>query len=85
METGNDNLERHCPRLGGAVFFHYCKQCGDNGLPCWKAFDCWWEFFDIVTFLKENLSEDQFRRLVTWEPKPKLSSLIEMIEQAKIR
>jgi len=85
MDNSNDSLERRCPRLGGQVTFHYCRQCGDNDLPCWKAIDCWWEYFDIMTFFKKNLSEDQFNQLVTLRPKPKVTSLIEMIEQAKKR
>ena len=83
MDTEHDHLERRCPRLGGPVSFKYCRQSGENELPCWKVFDCWWEFFDIVPFLQENLPEDHFRELVTFRPKPKVSSLIEMIEQAR--
>jgi hypothetical protein len=58
---------------------------GDNSLPCWKIFDCWWETFDVATYLKHNLSEDQFNMIVNSKPKPKVTSLIELIEQAKSR
>ncbi len=85
MDTSNDHRERRCPRLGGDVPFHYCRQVGEDDLPCWKVIDCWWEYFEIVAFLKANLSEDQFKRLVTFKPQAKVSSLIEMIEQAKKR
>ncbi len=83
MDISNDNRERRCPRLGGQVSFQYCRQEGEDDLPCWKVIDCWWEYFGIVAFLKKNLSEDQFKRLLTFRPKSKVSSLIEMSEQAR--
>ena len=85
MDTSKDNLERRCPRLGGPVSFRYCMLYGDNGLPCWKIFDCWWETFDVATYLKQNLSEDQFNTIVNSKAKPKITSIIDLIEQAKSR
>ncbi|RZB29929.1 MAG: hypothetical protein SRB1_02209 [Desulfobacteraceae bacterium Eth-SRB1] len=85
MDTSKDKLERRCPRLGGAVSFRYCMLNGDNSLPCWKIFDCWWETFDVSAYLKQNLSEDQFNTIVNSKPKPKITSLIDLIEQAKSR
>jgi len=70
------------PQLGGPVSFHYCRQCGITIYPAGKQSTAG-GIFDIVTYFKKNLSEDQFNRLVTLKPKPKISSLIEMIEQAK--
>ncbi|MDI6686670.1 MAG: hypothetical protein QME06_00440 [Desulfobacterales bacterium] len=84
MDNGKDNLECRCPRLGSSVSFQYCRAHGDDMLlPCWKIFDCWWEHFDVSAFLKKNMSEDDFVRLVNAKPKPKVSSLIELIERAK--
>jgi hypothetical protein len=85
MDHSKDQLIRRCPRLGGPVSFQYCRACSDDGLPCWKTFDCWWEYFDVVAYLKKNLSEENFNRLAGKEPKPKITSLIELIEQAKKR
>ena len=65
--------------------FRYCRTSGDDVSVCWKIFDCWWEGFDIVEYLKKHLSEDQFNMLVNTKPKPKTVSLIELIEQAKKR
>ena len=39
----------------------------------------------MATYLKHNLSEDQFNMIVNSKPKPKVTSLIELIEQAKSR
>jgi len=47
------------------------------------VFDCWWESFDVVDFLKSRLSPDQFHRLSQTRPKPKIDSLLELVEQAK--
>jgi hypothetical protein len=35
--------------------------------------------------LKEKLPEDQFNRLMTAKPRPKVASLVELIEQARQR
>ena len=83
MNEDDKSLQRRCPRLGGPVSFEYCMKCGDGKQPCWKIVDCWWEAFDIVTYLKTKLSEEEFNRLVHTRPKPKITSLIEMIEQAR--
>lgn len=78
-----EDLACRCPRLGGPVTFRYCRSSGDDALPCWKIFDCWWEIFDVATYLKKNLSGDVFNTLINTKPKPKESSLLDLIEQAK--
>lgn len=78
-----DDLLIRCPRLGSNVGFGYCRNCGDGQSPCFKVFDCWWETFDVVAYFKERLSEEEFERLVHLRPKPKVSSLLELIEQAR--
>ena len=83
MNKSKDHLEQRCPRLGGSVTFQYCRTCGDNGLPCWKIFDCWWEYFDVVTFLRTYLPEDVVSQIANTRPKPKITSLVEIIAQAK--
>ncbi|OEU66313.1 MAG: hypothetical protein BBJ57_11435 [Desulfobacterales bacterium PC51MH44] len=85
MVTSKDHLEQRCPRLGGPVSFHYCRTCGDDSSACWKIFDCWWECFDVVGYLQKYLPEDKFNILVNAKPKPKMLSLMELIEQAKKR
>jgi len=85
MEKGQNNMVRRCPRLGNSVPFDYCEICGDQQQPCFKILDCWWEHFDVVQYLKDNLTEDQFSRLMEARPKPKVTSLIELIEQARKR
>ena len=85
MEESNKKLIRRCPRLGNPVPFEYCEVCGDDQHPCFKILDCWWEYFDVVQYLKDKLPEDQFNGLMATKPKPKVASLVELIEQAKKR
>ena len=85
MEATKDHLERRCPRLGGPVSFGYCRTSGENDTACWKVFDCWWEHFDVVGHLKMCLPEDKFNLLANARPKPKVVSLVELVEQAKKR
>lgn len=85
MDEGKNHFERRCPRLGGQVAFQYCRECGDGNLPCFKVIDCWWELFDVVAFFQNTLSKDDFNRLLQLKPKPKVLSLVELIEQAKTR
>ncbi|CAN2039703.1 Cysteine-rich CPCC domain-containing protein [Candidatus Magnetomoraceae bacterium gMMP-15] len=83
MINEKDHLERRCPRLGGSVNFEYCRSCGDCSDACFKILDCWWERFDVVRFLRNNLPDDQFNSILNARPRPKVNSLIELIEQAK--
>jgi hypothetical protein len=80
-----EHLERRCPRLGGDVAFGYCKACGKGKAPCFKVFDCWWERFDVVAYMKGCLSPDAFDALSASRPQPKVASLVELIRQARER
>ena len=79
----NDHLERRCPRLGGPVTFEYCRRNVGERLPCWKVFDCWWETFDVRAFFKIRLTAAEFQELVNTRPKPKVTSLLELIAQTQ--
>ena len=86
MEASRKQLIRRCPRLGNTVPFKYCKTCGDDQQPCFKILDCWWEYFDVVQYMKDHLPEDQFNHLLEAKPpKPRIASLVELIEQARQR
>ena len=85
MNQDPDNLERRCPRLGGPVAFKYCRLAGEAQRPCWKIADCWWERFDVITYLKAVLSEKELMSLLEARPKPKVASILELVEQARQR
>ncbi|MBS3758682.1 MAG: hypothetical protein KGY61_08455 [Desulfobacterales bacterium] len=81
-----DKLERRCPRLGSKISFRYCLISGEDDNPCWKIFDCWWEYFDVASYLKSHLPAEVFEQLAkkaAAQPKDKLSSIVEIAEQAK--
>jgi len=87
MVQSKDQVERRCPILGGSVPFQYCKTAGENDLPCRKTIDCWWEYFNIEEYLENYLSADDLETFyqTTGPPKAKMSSLLELIQQAKER
>jgi N utilization substance protein B len=87
MKTVDDKdaLEQRCPRLGGPVPFKYCRTTGEGGMPCFKIMDCWWETFDIRTYLENSMSESAFKSLVEAKPPDKIASILDLIEQAKHR
>ncbi len=85
LENEKDSLEQRCPRLGGPVTFKYCRQGGEDDKPCFKIMDCWWESFDVKTYLEDILSESDFKALMNAKPADKITSLIDLIEQAKQR
>ncbi len=76
------SLSRRCPRLGGPVTLGYCMSC-EQQRPCLKITDCWWETFDIVRYLQDHLPADHFKQLMQARPKPKIASLVELIEKAR--
>ena len=85
MEDSKNQLEQRCRRLGHIVKFQYCMECGDEELPCNKIVDCWWEYFDIMEYLKNSFSKEDFIRLVSTPAKPKVASLVDLIKQAQDR
>ncbi len=80
-----DALQRRCPRLGGTIDFAYCRNQGDGGLPCFKVLDCWWEIFDVVGFFRSRLSRADFQKIAAPCPQPKITSILEIVEEAKKR
>ena len=71
-----------CPKLGHEVDFEYCRK-ENYGLPCYRALICWSNYFDVEDFFKRELSSDEWKKAFETPPKPKIVSLVELIEQAK--
>jgi len=69
--------------LGHDVPFSYCRTCREN-FPCRKIFDCWFERFDIVSFMQEHFTEEELER-ITAPPEDKRVSLFELIKKAQER
>ena len=84
--TKPEERERRCPRLGHQLSFAYCLKCGEQDGPCFKTVDCWWEYFDVKRYLNDNFPPETVQVLLENKPPPpKVSGLVEMIEQARQR
>ena len=81
LPPGDDEMIR-CPRLGHQVNFSYCRK-ENRGLPCFKALDCWYEHFLIEEMLRKELTEEEWKNCFEKPPKPKMLSLLELIDEAK--
>jgi hypothetical protein len=78
---GDDHPIR-CPKLGHQISFSYCIH--ENGkLPCFKILDCWHSYFQVEKYLKETLTQKEWEAAFTKSLKPKILTLVELIEQAK--
>ncbi|MCF8109961.1 MAG: hypothetical protein K9J85_00585 [Desulfobacteraceae bacterium] len=82
FDPEKDNLQIRCPRLGSIIPFRYCLISGEDSMPCFKIMDCWWEIFDVDSYLKENLPQDIYQGLASAKPKPKVASIVEIAEEA---
>ncbi len=79
-----DDLEIRCPKLGGEVTFSYCqKEEGDS--PCPRIIVCWQPRIPVESYLKGVLTPAQWDRCFNQKPKDKVTTLIELIEEAKKR
>ena len=79
-----DHLEIRCPRLGGEVAFSYCRKEGGD-LPCPRIIICWQLYFPVEIYLRKHLTEGEWDRCFNRPPKTKMTTLIELIEEAKKR
>lgn len=85
MPPRYEEMERRCPRLGGAVSYEYCRHHATDKEPCWKIIDCWWEYFDVVGLLTRELGEEAVNRIANTRPPSKTASLVTLIQQAQKR
>jgi len=73
-----------CPKLGTQISFSYCRR-ENEGLPCARTLDCWYVHFQVVVFLRQELTAEQWQKAFAAPTSPKMVSLAEMIEQAQKR
>lgn len=77
-----DDYQVRCARLGHQVPFSYCRS-ENQGLPCFKVLDCWYDHFLVEEFLRSVLSPGEWERLFHRSPRPKILTLVDLIERAK--
>jgi hypothetical protein len=83
----DQDMNLRCPRLGHEIPFGYCRK-ETNGRPCRLILNCWWESFDVRSFLQANLPQDvmsQIEQGIVSGPPPKVASLLDIVQQAKER
>ena len=82
MKTSYDHKLIRCPKLGDEMTFAYClHEAGD--LPCARIIPCWQAAFDVAALLRECMTPAAWERFTGAQPKDKMTSLIELIENAK--
>jgi hypothetical protein len=79
----DDSMVR-CPRLGHQVPFKYCR-VENNGDPCFKTLDCWYLQFDVVSYFRQTLSKEAFANAFMNQGRPKVQTLMDLIQQAQAR
>jgi len=53
------------------------------GLPCFKILDCWFDQFLVEEYLRKELKPEEWDKVFKRPRKPKVLSLVELIEEAK--
>jgi len=53
------------------------------GLPCFKTLDCWYIHFNVVEYLRDELSAAEWTDSFEKPPTPKILSLAELIDKAQ--
>ena len=82
MSGEYEKKEVRCPKLGHQVPFGYCRK-ENQGMPCPRALACWEPWPEVIASMKEGLSPKQWEQAFNRPPKPKLTTLVELIEEAK--
>lgn len=77
-----DDFRIRCRKLGHLIHFSYCRR-ENSGLPCTLTIDCWYRYFPVEELLRAELAEGEWREVFEKPRKPKVLSLVELIEQAQ--
>lgn len=80
----DDTFQIRCSKLGHQIHFSYCRK-ENFGLPCIKTLNCWFPHFDVEQYLREELSPEEFEQAFEKIAKPKVQTLMELIDQARKR
>jgi hypothetical protein len=79
----HDDKKIYCRKLGHHLTFQYCRR-ENKGLPCKKIIDCWFEKFNIQSYLQEYYKESELKHIFE-APRPKMTTLLDLIKQAQER
>ncbi len=76
-----DELEGYCRMLGHYIPFKYCRT-QQNGIPCSKIRDCFFERIPIQEYIENNFTGEEKQAMFS-APPAKMHSILELIEKAK--
>ena len=76
-----DHLEVYCRKLGHTLPFKYCR-IENNGLPCSKIMDCWFERLPIQEYIQDNYSREEITRIFSVS-KSKMDYILDEINRDK--
>jgi len=79
MKEQYDEKQGYCRMLGHTLSFRYCRAM-NSGLPCHNILNCWFERFDIETFVAENYSKEELQDIFK-PPKMKIARMVEVVEK----
>jgi len=79
----HDQRMRYCPKLGHEVTYGYCRMPGAQQ-PCTRVLDCWWEIFDVASFVRESYGPETLKALSV-PPPPKATTLLDLVRKAQQR
>ena len=82
MKDMHDELEGYCRMLGHRLPFRYCREVNE-GLPCRKIMDCWYDVFPVLEFLARNYSEEELKIAFGTPKKTRIESIIEIVHKAR--
>jgi hypothetical protein len=74
-----DTLTIYCNQMGMLVQFSYCSKMGDV-LPCRNIINCWHSRIDIITFLKNNYSIDELKKIFSTFPKSRIERILDSLK-----
>jgi hypothetical protein len=81
MIEEHDSKQMYCRALGHRVPFSYCRKPGKE-LFCRNILSCWSGTFDVTAYIEEHFTREQIEGALT-PPKPKIASLVELIQRAQ--
>ncbi len=74
-----DEREWYCRMLGHALAFRYCRTM-QEGLPCHRILDCWYEFLPIKEFVESNYTEEELVTIFQ-QPKSRIDIMLDTVKR----
>lgn len=79
-----DSFQIRCSKLGHQIHFSYCRR-ENFGLPCMRIMTCWHPYFEVEIYLRQELTDEEWKNTFEKSPKPKAVTLVELIDEVKKR